>query len=341
MKRKILILYAGGTIGMQATGQGYVPVSGFEQLLRQQLRAGATQQLPSFEVQELDQLIDSSNLQPEHWSELAEILVRQWCDYDGFIILHGTDTMAYTASALSFILQGIDKPVIVTGSQIPLSELRNDAQDNLITALILAGHYDIAEVCIYFNGRLLRGNRSSKLKSTGFDAFDTPNYPWLAQVGIHIDLHPNLLQSGGRPQFLEPGYQVPRFNPAAIAVLPVYPGLPARVAQDMLNHKEVKGLILMSYGVGNPPDANTELMATLERAVESGVVVLNITQCLQGRVSQGAYATGAALNRIGVVPGSDLTLEAAFTKLHYLIATEPMKDIAGLMQQSLCGELSQ
>lgn len=341
MKRKILILYAGGTIGMQASEHGYVPVSGFEQLLRDQLRAGATQQLPDFEVQELDQLIDSSNLQPAHWSELSERLISQWRDYDGFIILHGTDTMAYSASALSFILQGIDKPVIVTGSQIPLSELRNDAQDNLITALILAGNYDIAEVCIYFNGRLLRGNRSSKLKSTGFDAFDTPNYPWLAQVGIHIDLHPNLLQASGSPDFIESGYQVPEFNPDAVVVLPVYPGLSARVAEDMLNHSDVKGLILLSYGVGNPPDANAGLMSTLERAVQSGVTVLNVTQCLQGRVSQGAYATGATLNRIGVVPGSDLTLEAAFTKLHYLIATQPAEAIAGLMQQSLCGELSE
>lgn len=340
MKRKILILYAGGTIGMQASAQGYVPVSGFESLLREQLRSGASQQLPDFEVQELEQLIDSSNLQPVHWSELAEKLISQWRNYDGFIILHGTDTMAYTASALSFILQGMDKPVIVTGSQIPLSELRNDAQDNLITALMLAGNYPIAEVCIYFNGRLLRGNRSSKLKSTGFDAFDTPNYPWLAQVGIHIDLHPNLLQQGGAAEFLSPDYVVPQFNPDAVVVLPVYPGLPARVAQDMLSHNDVKGMILLSYGVGNPPDANTELMERLEQAVDAGVTVLNITQCLQGRVSQGAYATGATLNRIGVVPGSDLTLEAAFTKLHYLIATQPPQNVVAMMPRALCGELS-
>jgi len=342
MKRKILILYTGGTIGMQGSDNGYVPVTGFEALLRQQLRTGATQQLPDFEVQELDQLIDSSNLQPAHWTELAERLSSQWQQYDGFILLHGTDTMAYTASALSFMLRGTDKPVIITGSQIPLSELRNDALDNLITALILAGNYDIPEVCIYFNGRLLRGNRSSKLKSAGFDAFDSPNFSWLAQVGIHIDLHSNLLlepaEQPNQPEFLKSGYQVPEFNPEAVVVLPVYPGLSARVPQDMLSHDDVKGMILLSYGVGNPPDANIELMQILEQAVQNNVTVVNITQCLQGKVSQGAYATGAALNRIGVVPGSDLTLEAAFTKLHYLIATEKPADVAGLMQRSMCGE---
>lgn len=339
MKRKILILYTGGTIGMQASDNGYIPVPGFDALLRQQLRTGATQQLPDFEVQELDQLIDSSNLQPAHWTELAERLTSQWQQYDGFILLHGTDTMAYTASALSFMLRGTDKPVIVTGSQIPLSELRNDALDNLITALILAGNYDIPEVCIYFNGRLLRGNRSSKLKSAGFDAFDSPNFTWLAQVGIHIDLHSHLLlESHPHPGFLAADYKVPQFNPNAVVILPVYPGLSARIAQDMLSHDDVRGMILLSYGVGNPPDANAELMQTLEQAVQNNVTVVNITQCLQGKVSQGAYATGAALNRIGVVPGSDLTLEAAFTKLHYLIATQPPESVSRMMSQSLCGE---
>ena len=321
---------------MQASDKGYVPVSGFEQLLRQQLRSGATQQLPDFEVLELDQLIDSSNLQPHHWSELAQLISDSWQNYDGFILLHGTDTMAYTASMLSFMLRGNDKPVIVTGSQIPLSELRNDALDNLITALILAGNYRIPEVCIYFNGRLLRGNRSSKLKSSGFDAFDSPNYSWLAQVGIHIDLHSHLLLDTNTP-----GFKIPVINPDAVVVLPVYPGLSARVAEDMLNHGGVQGLVLLTYGVGNPPDANTELMRALEKGIQRGVTVVNVTQCLQGRVSQGAYATGSVLNQIGVIAGSDLTLEAAVTKLHYLIATEPQEKVGQLMSESLCGELTE
>ena len=336
MKQKILIIYAGGTIGMQGSENGYVPVAGFEQQVRQQLSSDNAHQLPMYEMLELDQLIDSSNLQPHHWTELARIIEAQWQQYDGFVLLHGTDTMAYTASMLSFMLQGMDKPVIITGSQIPLAELRNDALDNLMTSLMLAGGYNIPEVCICFNGRLLRGNRASKLKSTSLDAFDSPNYGFLGQVGINIELHAERMLSSGLRRF-----NVPEFNSDAVVVLPVYPGLSARVARDLLNHTSVKGVVLHTYGAGNPPDANTELMTLLEQAVQRGITIVNVTQCVQGQVSQGAYATGAALNRIGVIAGSDLTLEAAFTKLHYLVATEPQEKISQLMSQSLCGEMSE
>lgn len=337
MKEKVLIIYAGGTIGMQASENGYVPVAGFEPQVRLQLASDKASQLPVFDMLELDQLIDSANLQPHHWTELATIINDRWQQYDGFVLLHGTDTMAYTASMLSFMLQGMDKPVIITGSQIPLAELRNDALDNLITSLMLAGRYDIPEVCIFFNGRLLRGNRSSKLKSSSLDAFDSPNYEYLGQVGINIELHTERLLSSGSTAA---SFTLPVYNPDAVVVLPVYPGLSARITRDLLSHKEVKGVVLETYGAGNPPDANTELMAVLEQAVKRGVTIVNVTQCLQGQVSQGAYATGATLTRIGVIPGSDLTLEAAFSKLHYLIATETPERVAQLMSQSLCGEMS-
>lgn len=334
MKRKILIIYAGGTIGMQATENGYVPVAGFEQRLRAQLSSASADQLPAFEVLELEQLIDSSNLQPHHWTVLGGIIRAHWSQYDGFILLHGTDTMAYTASMLSFMLQGMDKPVIVTGSQIPLAQLRNDARDNLLTSMMFVAAYDIPEVCICFNGRLLRGNRASKLKSSALDAFDSPNYSWLGRAGIQIELHAERLLPVGSADF-----NIPDFNPDAVVVLPIYPGLSSRIARDLLNHHEVKGVVLHTYGAGNPPDANHELMAELDRAVQRGVTIVNVTQCLQGQVSQGAYATGAALNRIGVIPGSDLTLEAAFTKLHYLIATQSAEHISEMMGRSLCGEM--
>ncbi|MBY4677715.1 asparaginase [Marinobacterium arenosum] len=336
MKRRILILYTGGTIGMQPSEQGYVPVTGFHELLQQQLHSKTSQQLPEFELLELDQLIDSANLVPQHWLQIAGLLQQHWQQYDGFIVLHGTDTMAYTASALSFMLQGLDKPVILTGSQIPLVELRNDALDNLITALLLAGNYQIPEVCIYFNGRLLRGNRSTKLKSTGFDAFDSPNFPWLGQVGIHIELHGNLLLEPGLRQFL-----LPAFDAEAVVMLQLYPGIPARVVDALLDSPKVKGLILQSYGVGNVPDANEALVDSLAKASDRGVVVLNITQCLQGRVSQGAYATGSVLNRIGVVAGQDLTPEAAFAKLHFLLASGlTPEQVREQLAQPLCGESS-
>nr|WP_320135746.1 asparaginase [uncultured Amphritea sp.] len=335
LQRHILIIHAGGTIGMQASAQGYVPVAGFEQRVRQQLNDERAAELPAFDMLELDQLIDSSNLQPHHWIELACIIEQRWQQYDGFVLLHGTDTMAYTASMLSFMLQGLDKPVIVTGSQIPLAELRNDALDNLLTALIFAGQYPVPEVCICFNGRLLRGNRSRKLKSATLDAFDSPNYGHLGQAGINITLHTERLLAVGRTHF-----NIPALNPDAVVVLPVYPGMSARIAEAILNDNAVKGCVLQTYGAGNPPDANSELMAVLEAAIKRGVSIVNVTQCLQGEVSQGAYATGATLNRIGVIPGSDLTLEAAFTKLHYLIATQPQEQVGTLMVKPLCGEMT-
>ena len=336
MKKRILIHYTGGTIGMEPYEQGYVPVAGFDRLLQTYLHKRATQLLPDYEVLEFDRLIDSSNLVPADWTLIAREIEQRWSDYDGFIILHGTDTMAYTASALSFMLKGIDKPVILTGSQIPLAELRNDALDNLVTAMILAGNYSIPEVCIYFNGRLLRGNRSYKRKSTGFDAFDSPNFPWLGQVGIHIDLNENLLLEPRDPDF-----DIPELNPGAVCIMPIYPGIPVRVLESVLDHSEVKGLILQSYGVGNPPDANQQLINALEQASARGVAILNITQCLQGQVNQGAYATGTTLNRIGVVPGSDLTLEAAFAKMHFLVSGNLSADIVrSELQRPFCGELS-
>lgn len=334
MKRRVLILHTGGTIGMRASDNGYVPAAGFAQLLAQRLDSRAAGQLPDYDLVELEPLIDSANLMPADWRHIGRQLVDHWAQYDGFVVLHGTDTLAYTASMLSFMLRGADKPVIVTGSQIPLAELRNDALDNLLTSLILAGNYRIPEVCVCFNGRLLRGNRSTKLKSAGFDAFDSPNFPWLGQVGIHIELQHTLLLAPGVRDF-----RVPAFDPDAVVVLQTYPGLSARVVNAVLDSSSVRGLVLQTYGVGNPPDANRPLIAALERASSRGVTVVNITQCAQGGVSQGAYATGATLNRIGVVPGSDLTLEAAFAKLHFLIGSGLSPDeVRRDIQRPLCGE---
>ncbi len=340
MKRRILILHTGGTIGMCSSAQGYVPDKGFAALLSRRLppqqSLASTHPLPEYELIEFAQLIDSSNLMPADWRQIGQMLIERWSDYDGFIVLHGTDTMAYTASALSFMLQGMDKPVIITGSQIPLTELRNDTLDNLVTSLILAGNFTIPEVCIYFNGRLLRGNRSRKVKSTELDAFDSPNFAWLGQVGIQIKLEHALLLEQGKPQFT-----LPQFNPDAVVMAQVYPGISARVIDALLDSDQVRALILQSYGVGNPPDKNQALITSLEQASDRGIVLLNTTQCYQGSVYQGAYATGETLNRIGVVAGSDLTLEAAFAKLHYLIASgyDPLY-IRENITRPLCGECS-
>ena len=336
MKRRVLIVYAGGTIGMQPSDQGYIPMKGFHKQLDSFLRARGLKHLPHFDIIECQELIDSSNILPNNWTALCQLLLQHWEEYDGFVLLHGTDTMAYTASMLSFMLQGTNKPVILTGSQIPMMQARSDAYENLITSVILAGSMHLPEVCILFANRLLRGNRSSKLKTAGFDAFDSPNFPWLGNIGITIDLQHHLLLNPKAQSFLTPS-----FDQDAVALLQTYPGISAEVLKAVINRPNVKGLVLQTYGAGNPPDANREFIETLEEASERGVVILNITQCTYGAVSQGTYATGAALNRMGVVAGADLTLEAAFTKLHFLLSQQlPIDKLKRALTTPLAGEMT-
>ncbi len=335
MTKRILIIYTGGTIGMQRSPQGYAPVSGFKGLMQERFNYSQHAQLPEFDLTELSPLIDSANLQPSHWILIAGKIIESYSSYDGFIVLHGTDTMAYSASALSFMLQGLDKPVIFTGSQIPLSELRNDALDNLITSLLLAAFHPVNEVCIYFNGKLLRGNRSSKVKATGFDAFDSPNYPWLGQVGLNIELHSKLFIEKKQQSFYNP-----EFVGKAVTVLPIFPGLCADVANAICHASGVKGLIIRSYGVGNLPDQNRGLLDALHSASDQGCIIVNISQCLQAEVFQGQYACSSVLNEIGVVSGGDMTVEAAFSKLHFLLATEKKRSsIKQMLRDDLAGEL--
>lgn len=300
---------------MVASGDGYVPGTGFRERLQLHLTA-RQQELPEFHVVHAEPLIDSANLVPGDWSRIAGILAKAWADYDGFVVLHGTDTMAYTASALSYLLAGCDKPVILTGAQIPLGHSRTDALDNIITALQMASTPAISEVCICFHGRLLRGNRARKLKTSDLDAFDSPNLPWLGQAGIHIELRHDLLLAAGSPEF-----RIPDFRPSAVSLLPLYPGIDAAMAGAIVSRPGLEALILQSYGAGNAPDANTGLMNAIAQATDAGITVVNLSQCPYGAVSQGTYATGAALSALGVLPGADLTPEAAFTKLHYLLAS--------------------
>ncbi|WP_458735768.1 asparaginase domain-containing protein [Zobellella taiwanensis] len=333
---RVLILHTGGTIGCRASSEGHKPDPEFARLLRRRLADSGEPELPEFDVIELHTLIDSANLTPAHWAQIAGLLVIHWQDYDGFLVLHGTDTMAYSAAALSFMLPGQDKPVIFTGSQIPLSERRSDGLDNVINGLHLCQRPGLAEVCIYFNGRLLRGNRTTKLKATELDAFASPNHPPLGVAGIRLEPEAGLL--------LPPTplcFRIPEFDPEAVTVLSLYPGISARAARALLDDEGVRGAVMLSFGVGNPPDANTELMQVLAAAVERGQVIVNRTHCLYGKVDQGTYATGNSLNRIGVTPGGDLTLEAAFAKLHYLLAmeTDPGR-VRELMRRPLRGEMS-
>ncbi len=334
MNERILVLHTGGTIGMERGMDGYRPMPGFDAVLRRHLDGVAG--LPAFDLVELAQPIDSANLQPAQWTAIARELVTRWNDYRGFVVLHGTDTMAWTASALSFMLQGADRPVILTGAQVPLVEPRTDALANLQSALLLADSLPHGEVGVFFGRQLLRGNRSTKASSTAFEAFASPNAAALAEVGITLNVHAQRLQPAGARNF-----RLPEFDPRAVAVLTVHPGLGAHQVDALTADPALRGLVLSSYGAGNLPDAEPGLLDALARAVARGVVVVNRTQCSHGAVMQGAYATGAALHRIGVVPAADMTLEAAFAKLHVLLATDAdPAQVRARFGTALCGEMS-
>jgi L-asparaginase len=309
---------------------------GFADHVSDTLQAHAGRTLPRFDVLELEKPIDSANLHPSTWRGMADALLEHWDAYDGFVILHGTDTLAWSASALSFMLRGTNKPVILTGSQIPLIQARSDALANLEASLLLAARQPIPEVGVFFGRQLFRGNRCTKRSSNRFDAFDSPNYPPLAQVGIDMIVNNDHILPATKRQFV-----VPEMDNDAVAVLTIHPGVSARMLEALVSGDRTRGLILRSYGAGNVPDIDRELMAALERLIARGLVVVNITQCLSGGVAQGTYQTSAMLSRMGVVPGADMTLEAAFAKLHFLLATEhDQGTVRSMAGTSLCGELT-
>ncbi|WP_148252092.1 asparaginase domain-containing protein [Aidingimonas lacisalsi] len=313
---RILLLYTGGTLGMQLSATGYVPSADFAERLDAALSVYPADLLPDYELQTLQPLIDSADLTPASWNQLIATLADVWTTYDGYVILHGTDTMAYTASALSFLLGALDKPVVLTGAQIPMGEPRSDALNNVILAMQAAGHPRApCEVCIAFHDRLLRGNRARKCRTQGMDAFDSPNFPWLGEAGIHLQFSDIPTLSVGSPD-LSPA----TFEAGHIGVMHCHPGMSPRQVVHQLDEPELRGLVLLTYGVGNPPGLAGQLLTSLRQATERGVAVLNVSQCGQGTVQQSTYVTGARLTDIGVIAGQDITLEAAIAKLAVLLA---------------------
>ncbi|MBQ6385179.1 MAG: asparaginase [Lachnospiraceae bacterium] len=336
VKKRVLILYTGGTIGMATTGRGYAPQKRqFHELLKGMPEL-YTEGMPKWEIQDMDPLLDSSNIAVDEWNAIGRQVAQAYDRYDGFVILHGTDTMAYTASALSFMLEGCGKPVILTGSQIPLCEIRSDGRDNLVSSILLAADDRIHEVCLYFGGKLLRGNRAMKYSADGLTAFRSPNYPVLAEAGIEMQFRDGALlppEEGKRFTF-QPFRKIP------IGVIKVFPGIQFSLFEPILT-ENLKGLVIETFGTGNIPGAESALIPLIRKAGENGTILVVCSQCPQGKVRLGTYETSSSLLDAGAVSGSDLTTEAAVAKLYYLFSREHSRaEIVRKMEEDLRGECS-
>ncbi|MGQ8365694.1 asparaginase [Glaciecola sp. 1036] len=334
--KHIYVAYTGGTIGMRASEKGFAPVPGFLTETLAKLPEFHRSEMPKFTIHEYSNLLDSSDMVPADWQTIAQDIKQVYDQYDGFIILHGTDTMAYTASALSFMFENLDKPVIVTGSQIPLAELRSDGQTNLLNALYIAANYPIPEVTLFFNNYLYRGNRARKVDADGFMAFDSPNYPPLLTAGIKIETDYVFKQTQSNQEL-----KVSDIKSQPVGLVSLYPGISPQVLKNILQ-QPVKALILMTYGVGNAPQQET-LLATLKQAYDDQILIVNCTQCLRGKVDMQGYATGKLLAQTGVISGKDITPEAALAKLHYLLSSDTLSfsQRQKQMATSLRGEMDQ
>ncbi|MBA2648337.1 MAG: asparaginase [Legionella sp.] len=335
MKKSILIINTGGTLSCIKTASGYEPAPGYVQKALSEHSALKHADMPEFCIKEFPSLLDSSNMTLHDWNSIAQNIYSEYANYDGFVIFHGTDTMAFTASALSFMLEHLGKPVIITGSQIPLSEVRNDAIDNVMTSLWLCAHHPIREVCIYFGKHLLRGNRAQKISTQGLNAFASPNFPELATIGTNIELQSHLLleKSSMKP------FNLQSLSPQYIANFRLFPGFSTDVLAFILN-QPLRGLILETYGTGNAPNRDPNFIKLLQEACLRGIVIINCTQCHQGRVEMSQYATGFTLKEIGLISGHDMTPEAAHCKLLYLLSKNmDFPQVKLFMERNLCGEM--
>lgn len=337
----ILIIYTGGTIGMIENPQTGA-LENFDLEYFQHNVPELNRFNYEIDAQTFNPPIDSSDMEPKYWIKLARLISEQYDRYDGFVVLHGTDTMAYTASALSFMLENLGKPVIITGSQLPIGQLRTDGKENLLTSIEIAAARDadgtpiVPEVCIFFENRLMRGNRTTKINAEGFNAFRSYNCPSLAHAGIHIKYERHLIRRPDPTRPFQPHFLMDNH----VIILTLFPGIRKEYVESVCRLNGVRGIILKTFGSGNAPQ-KPWLIKILRELVDRGVIIVNITQCSQGAVEMQRYGTGLQLLQAGVLNGHDSTVEGMVTKMMFLLGHDyQWEKITRLMNESIAGEIT-
>jgi len=339
-KKSVLLIYTGGTIGMirRESDGSLIPL----ELNNMYHYLPVLESLPvKIDLVSMENIIDSSDMNPEFWKDLVEIIESNYLKYDGFVIMHGSDTMAYTASVLSFMLENLNKPVILTGSQLPLGMVRSDGRENLINSIEVAAAYDeetalVPEVAICFENRIFRGNRTSKINAENFNAFISGNYPLLAEIGVKIKFNNAFI---AKPSFKN--LKVHKTLSPRVGILKLFPGMPDAYTRPVLLQEDLDVIILETFGSGNAPTTSS-FVKTIHEAVSSGKVLFNVTQCKGGMVEMGKYAASLPLMNLGVVSGNDITTEAAIAKAMFLLGQGyKEKELAIMLQKPLRGEMNQ
>ena len=342
MKSKILLIYTGGTIGMKQDPDSMTLIPfNFSQILDEVPELKKI--VHKIDIFSFDPPIDSSEIEVQNWVDIANLIKERYCNYDGFVVLHGTDTMSYSASALSFMFENLCKPVIFTGSQLPIGMLRTDGKENLISSIEIAAAKDslgraiVPEVCIYFESQLYRGNRTTKYNAENFRAFRSANYPCLAEAGIHIKYNTPFINY---PEVFQEEFRISSLMDTNVAIFKIHPGISEAVTESFLKTNNLRAVILETYGSGNAPTKNW-FINLLRDAIERGIIILNVSQCLAGSVDMDAYSTGILLKKIGVISGFDSTTEAAVSKLFFLLGQyDDVQLIKEHLQKNLRGEIS-